>query len=905
MNQQRWCVYLAFFICFLSIFTEEDKNINFLEKIRQIIQKVVRDPRTLRYRRQLKNKKSFTKKKIKKQVMKKLATPFIRRPEHSIIEIKYNKEILRTPDSNIQKNDSQQVLNVTSEQVDNTINRILRSNPSLSLFNINKIKSQLSHLKTLAKNDKEKDYTNLQTNYSNKILEDILLWYVETANVARQFWIIFEKMFIHNNERFLYLKEIICSGQIYPGAKDKDIFLIDLYKKSNNLVNITHLFSPLFLIFPDNKSLLYYIETLNEKHLEVNLKKSLCYNVSILNNLMINHLRVKDFDKLYDNFYKCLNSYHKNTSIEIPACNYLKAAVTHLTRFAHKWFKMANIIYKKLIIPQVFKMCVEKKLCNDIGITSDTKHISGISTFDTMKILLYHMTKKSQITDAINTTEKLTRNFKNIFFFLSNYATTFEQFVVSVKDKCATEIGELKNTLQEYKQIFGSFKEKITTTETEVDRIKQLKLTAEKELEKNESNSMKHLDIFLNLFEEIEPFWQSLYNEYSRTKNSFIKKMGQIVKKQDTNLFCNVAIFDGLLSNIDLEINLTDFLENTLGGEKEIEKYYPFIIYYKLGRLDLIGPTLCTACSVEIPQPDNKIAGGKDFIITILTQPRYIEYLAILDFISYKYYMDLKVDKCTHGVIRQIPEIFKCLLKKDENIHKCFVSIYGKDKTNAIKVIDNFFKQYSELKIFDMDKIVDDIHREVNGKKISSVLTETFGKCCENPDDTCCSQARCNKINLAKLNIDEVYKLCPAGSDLPECDKITDCKLCYKEEAPTICMFGTCTPIGNPTKTLKCSDKCNPSTKCETILPIIKEIFESFQINKEPKNFCSRGIDILKTTISNSREEIRKQMKCEEILTLSLTTHREKVKKILENKLWEFFKEDIKKIDINNISCSN
>lgn len=202
----------------------------FLENIRQTIKKAVETMKKRKTRKEGKNR-SFFRLKARKQIIQKLATPFVFRPQHMII--KYNKTQQNTQDkqqskgteNQVQKSETLQNIQITA------INRFLRQNPALMPFKFHDIRQFLSKLSQPKKTTFKASNTSSSTFTTSATIDYSFLdalhdWYIQFLKGMLDFWLFFKKFFIDNPEGFKYLKHNICVGEIIEGIGGNEIILL-------------------------------------------------------------------------------------------------------------------------------------------------------------------------------------------------------------------------------------------------------------------------------------------------------------------------------------------------------------------------------------------------------------------------------------------------------------------------------------------------------------------------------------------------------------------------------------------------------------------------------------------------------------------------------------------------------
>lgn len=236
-----FCIPLFYIFFTLNIAILSDSDVKktaevgeFLEKLHQTIKKLISSQASL-MKRKLRDRDLKVKAKVRKQIVRKLANPFVQfRRAHTIID--YNPK--QKPVSALEKNrgvgDNEQYRETDNKSLATTINRFIKEDSQFNPFKIPSINNLLSHLEgsngTFTNNQQIKDHpmddkkNTGNYDYLLPFMEELRKWYEEVAYKVVQSWGIIEEFFVKDQKR----KDIFLKTVCYHSSDVK----IDLFRDS-------------------------------------------------------------------------------------------------------------------------------------------------------------------------------------------------------------------------------------------------------------------------------------------------------------------------------------------------------------------------------------------------------------------------------------------------------------------------------------------------------------------------------------------------------------------------------------------------------------------------------------------------------------------------------------------------
>ncbi|MFN7181963.1 MAG: hypothetical protein ACK4NF_04730, partial [Planctomycetota bacterium] len=337
-------------ILLYGLFLSEEQNeqnvdiTQFLENIKRRLQEIQDLQRRSSDKARSREEKEKRKKQVRKKLLEKLALPDVFQKHRYIIDIKKG-----IPQQSIATEQQLSVnKNISSSKIQ--ISTFLKQNRGVILFQFPDFQQFLS--KVDDRKDGEKDLKPYYTQALGEWFKDIL------RNIAK-FWFIVWSNFQESEIGAQYLKNNECKNEkLYPESRDilnRPPLLSEIGIGQNNPVGL--IISPLFKLKGNEEGAeeisMYYIYRylIREKPVipSVVIKKSLCYNLAILDMYGFTHLY-----ELANNIQQCLIDLIKK--MDNPVCKRMPEMVKKFNQKVRKYYKMMTIIFEKKLLPILYSI---------------------------------------------------------------------------------------------------------------------------------------------------------------------------------------------------------------------------------------------------------------------------------------------------------------------------------------------------------------------------------------------------------------------------------------------------------------------------------------------------------------------------------------------------------------------
>lgn len=843
--------------------TEKDGVDKFLENIHQVLKKIVRFNDSKSRRAKAKNSKTI----IRKKIIEKLSTPFFRQPQHSIIE--YNKkEKIDNIRTEVERN------KIPDLQVSKSLERILRNNPVLTPFkfpNPEKIKKILADINNKIANnnttDKNQYATPSSTTVNDKYVYSLREWYLDMSKNAIDFWSFFKRFFIDNDQRFSYLKNVLChselSGMRGKGLKGKDIFS-EMFSTNTlqhlNLETVWKIFSPLvcedykwYDDYSDECKLYRYIRLSQELPSDIFQKSffshSLCFTITTLN--VFGYKEIHSKTKNLESIFNCIKNYRGDNA---KVCENIENKVTVLIPALKKYFKIAQNIYKKQILSTIYQMCYKECLCDDLGIKCLTiPQQSAQANEQNLLYLLFIMGKDS----------------------IRKWLEKLERFLGAID---ITKVGNLVDSYQGMNEIYScseTFKNLSNLISSVYLRVKNDGIhygevvSLKKWLETEEPATS---------FAELKNFLQKVQILHNKAReifeDSIIRKFSSIFLEfnKDDNPVCSFIAYSLLFDKIGID-NILNMNFATLFEQVQDVKKRTLLYGFYTGKLlssEETGIYYSRNFPVEKIKADTiKEAIGffNNIFYTNITTPKItLPALLFYDYYVYFYYLEYTLEKCitkdppdysfktflenkfsTVGWGNKKRKFFECIFKNSPFI-KCFNEFY-EDKNNVKNIIEHLlaFADIHSLEIGRWEDIISKVNEQIESKSLREIIPG-LDKCCRAIKNLSVEELKvCKDINctpFVNLDIAVFKEFCPnENGGISSCPP-AGCFLCVGGEITSrlICDWDACN--GNQQK----------YTQCDGIAGLLSFLIEQNIIIDWDKAFCRKVIEFKKCCDNFSSE---------------------------------------------------